>query len=402
MDLRRCRWVVFAALALQGVAMAQEPAGTPTSTHLPPLILSLMHFPAPYDPLELVPDGAQPVQNAEDRAATIELLTRARDLSNVRLHPYDLKTTFSTYTSSSSDGRWSLEDTSPSRGIYRWTAQGPSFSGVFLTNGDLVSTDRPSGGIPLRLAQVREAIFWIYPGIGRYASLRVATASLDGTEVRCILVAHGMIGSSKNSFSSGRSFQESEYCVNPKTGLLATYSPVPGLYVRYDYGNALHFHEETIPNGFTITESGRAVIEAKTESVTASPDAGLSIFKPEGLTPLGVGPAMEAPMMIRSNVPGANASPQVVVVHGMVTPDGRLDETEVLASTDASLNDAAVSRLSAGRLLAAGEDTQPGTTPISREVIFTVEFLPHTPCANGASAGGPCASEPQGAFPSSN
>ena len=69
----------------------------------PPLILSLMHLPVPYDPLELVPDGAQPIQSAEDRAATIELLNRARDLSNVRLYPYDLKTTFSTYASLSSD-----------------------------------------------------------------------------------------------------------------------------------------------------------------------------------------------------------------------------------------------------------------------------------------------------------
>jgi hypothetical protein len=402
MDLRCCRWVVLAVLALQGVAIAQEPAGTPTTAQLPPLILSLMHLPAPYDPLELVPNGAQPVQSAEDRAATIELLTKARDLSNVRLYPYDLKTTFSTYASLSSDGRWSLEDTSPARGIYRWTAQGPSFSGIFLKNGDLVSTDRSSGGIPLRLAQVREAIFWIYPGIGPYASLRVATARLGGSEVRCILVAHGIVGSSRSSFSSGRSFEESEFCVDTKSGLLATYSPVPGLYVRYDYGNALHFHEEIIPNGFTITENGRAVIEAKTETVTASPDAGQSIFKPEGLTPLGVGPVMEAPMMIRNNVPGANASVQVVVVHGMISPDGRLDETEVLASTDASLNDAAVSRASAQHFLPMGGDTQPGTTPMSREAIFTVEFLPHTPCANGASVGVPCASDAQSPFPRSN
>jgi hypothetical protein len=249
---------------------------------------------------------------------------------------------------------------------------------------------------------VREAIFFVYPGIGPYASLRVASASLEGTEVRCIVVAHGILGSSKTSFSSGRSFEESEYCVNPKTGLLAIYSPVPGLYVRYDYGNALHFHEEIIPNGFTISENGRAVIEAKTESETASPDAGQNIFKPEGLAPLGVGPVMEVPMMIRSNIPGVNASPQVVVVHGMVSPDGRLDETEVLASTDRTLNDAAVSRASAEHFLQMGRDTQLGTTPISREAIFTVEFLPRTPCATGESVGVPCGSEQKSPFPSSN
>jgi hypothetical protein len=402
MDVRCCCWIVFAALALQGVAMAQEPAGSREVPQLPPFMLSLMHVPAPYDPLELVPDGAQAIQSAEDRAATIELLTGARDLSNVRLHPYDLKTTFSAYASSSSDGRWSLEDTSPARGVYRWTAQGPSFSGVFLKNGDLLSTDRPSGGLPLRLVQVREAMFFVYPSIGPYASLRVATANLDGTEVRCVLVAHGILESTKTSFSSGRSFEESEFCVDPKTGLLATYSPVPGLYVHYDYGNALHFHEQIIPDAFTITENGRAVIEARTESVTAAPDASQNTFKPAGLTPLGVGPVMEVPVMIRSDAPGVNPSPQVVVVHGMVSPDGRLEETEVLTSTDASLNDAAVSRASVAHFLQTGRDTQPGTTPISREAIFTVEFSPRRPCADEPSAGAPCPAQLPSPVPSSN
>lgn len=144
MDFRRCLFVVVAALALQGVAMARAPDGSLTSRSLPPLIQSLTQLSAPYDPLEMVPDGAQSVQKAEDRAATIELLTKARDISSVRVYPYDLKTTFTTYGSLPSDGRWSIEDTSPSRGVYRWTAQGPSFSAVFLKDGKLVSSDRPS------------------------------------------------------------------------------------------------------------------------------------------------------------------------------------------------------------------------------------------------------------------
>lgn len=102
---------------------------------------------------------------------------------------------------------------------------------------------------------MREAIFFNYLGIGPYASLRVATSSLNGTEVRCVLISHGIPRNSNLSFSTGRSFEESEYCVDPKTGLLATYSPVPGLYVHYDYGSALHFDEQIIPNGFTISET---------------------------------------------------------------------------------------------------------------------------------------------------
>lgn len=90
--------------------------------------------------------------------------------------------------------------------------------------------------------------------------------------------------------------------------------------------------------------------------------------------------------MIPSNVAGVNAALQVVVVHGMVSPDGRLDETEVLTRTDATLNDAAVNRASVAHFLQTGRDTQPGTTPISREAISTVESLPRTPCADEPSA----------------
>jgi hypothetical protein len=47
-----------------------------------------------------------------------------------------------------------------------------------------------------------------------------------------------------------------------------TYSPAPGLYVRYDYTNAIPFHSKTIPGGSIITEAGRTVIQAKTQSVS--------------------------------------------------------------------------------------------------------------------------------------
>ena len=378
-------WMIVAALAMQSLALAQAPDGALAApTPLPPLITSLAHFQAPYDPLELVPEGAQPVENAEDRAATVQMLETARDRSNVRMYPYDLKTTFTSYGSSSSDGQWNLEDTSPSRGLYRWSAQGPSYSGVFLHASNLLSSDRPSGGIPLRLAQAREAMFRLYEGIGRYASLRVASADLNGMTLRCVLVARGIPGSAKPSFSSGRSFDEEEYCVDTQTGLLVTYSPVPGLYVRYDYSNALHFHDQVIPSGFTISENGRAIIEAKTESVTDSPDADQPIFRPAGLSPLGVGRAMDQPAMIRANQASAVASPQVVVLHGMVSRDGRLDEREVIASTDPSLNDGALK----SNFLRLPMDTQPGATPTSREVILTIEFIPSKPCGDAQSGSG--------------
>jgi hypothetical protein len=81
---------------------------------------SLPQPPVPNDPLELVAGDAQPVRDAERRAAATGLPKRAQELSNVRAYAYDLKTTF--VSSGASQGSWSLEDTSPLHGVYRWTA----------------------------------------------------------------------------------------------------------------------------------------------------------------------------------------------------------------------------------------------------------------------------------------
>ena len=238
-----------------------------------PVMTPLQQLPIPYNPLELVTRDAQFVSTPEERAAAVELLVKAQRLSNVRLQPYDLKTTFVTSGSLPSDGAWTLEDISPGADLYRWAAQGPSYSGVFLLKDRLFSSNQQNPTIPLRLLQVRHAIFYPPGVIGPTAAVRVATGSLDGVPVQCVLVAMGFHATSGDSFSSGRSYRESEYCVDSKTGLLMISSPVPGLYVRYNYQNAIHFHRSIIPSGFTISEYGRTVIEAKTESVSDPPTA---------------------------------------------------------------------------------------------------------------------------------
>src|SRR5450432_4563736 len=66
--------------------------------------------PIPADALELVTGAAQPVQDAQQRIAAINLLNKARDLSNVRAQPYELKTSFSSSGGLASDGNWVLDD----------------------------------------------------------------------------------------------------------------------------------------------------------------------------------------------------------------------------------------------------------------------------------------------------
>ena len=73
--------------------------------------------PVPASELELVTGDAQPVQDAQQRVAALDLLNNARALSNVRAQAYDLKTTFTSSGGVASDGSWTLEDMAPAASI---------------------------------------------------------------------------------------------------------------------------------------------------------------------------------------------------------------------------------------------------------------------------------------------
>lgn len=338
--------------------------------------------PVPADPLELVIGPAQATETAEQRLAAIAALERARELSNVRAQPYDLKTSFTSTGGSASDGNWALEDTSPSKGIYRWTAQGPSYSVTNLypgTTQGILYSNQPSGVVPLRLEQVREALFFVYPQPGPQASIRTAAGYLNGVQQNCFLIAYGFRGP---ALTGARNWQEAEYCTDAARGLLTTYSPAPGLFIHYDYSSPILFHGKTIAGAFTITEGGRPVIEARTLGVTDPPDPKNPIFDTAGLVSLGVGrimtPASRVLGMATNGINGrggttmANGAIEVVTLHGNAGPDGKLTEIGILASSDATLNQAALDRTANW---GTGNRSQPGATAQSNEVFFTWEFV---------------------------
>jgi hypothetical protein len=329
--------------------------------------------PVPPDPLELA-GSAQPVQDVSQRAEIVNLLLNAQSHSNVRAHPYDLKTTFTVTGSSSSDGMWRMEDTSPGAGLYRWTIQSPSYSAVHLNVNRVVYSNQPANSLPLRLVQAREAIFYKQPAVGPRASLRTASGNLNGVQLTCALISHN---GAPTGGTSGRRWDEEEYCMDPASVTLVTYSLVPGLYVHFDYSKALAFHGKLIANGFTMTQAGRTVVEAETESVGDAAN-NPSAFQTAGLNQIGVGPIMTAPWRYRHWNPSpsgaAAGTAQIVVLHGMQSPDGKLTDVELLASSDASLNQAALAFASNWQGGLMGQETEPGATPQSHEVLITVEY----------------------------
>jgi hypothetical protein len=371
---------VFILLA-SGLAIAQTPVSAPRPP-LPALDFNkIPRPPMPTDPMELVTGAAQPVQDAQQRIAAIGLLEKAHELSNLRAQPYDLKTSFIAYGGLASDGSWSLEDASRA-GKYRWTATGPNYSAINLypdrsTNG--LYSNQESGILPLRLLQVRSAIFFIYPTPGPQASIRTATGFLNNVPQNCVLV---VIGAGSRSFSGARNWEESEYCVDSKTGLLSQYSPAPGVFVRYDYSSAIRFHNTFVPMAFNIFENGQVVAEVRTINIADPPAATDPMFDTAGLRAVGSGRAMNpgANLPIMIPAPGkpfvgvnANTAMQVVALHGNIAGDGHLSEIEVLASTDPALNQAAVEQ--AASFARIRVPAQPGATAQSSEIFLTFEFI---------------------------
>jgi hypothetical protein len=366
---------MFGLLLYQSVLTAQTPAHSTLSMNgAPTQIAEPAVLP---DRLELVTGDAQPVEDATGRTEVVNLVIEARKHSNIRAQPYDLKTAFTALGSGSSDGNWQLQDTSPGKNMYRWTAQGPGYSAVNLFVNKILYSDRSADSIPIRLAQVRAAIFFTQPSLGPRTSIRRAPANLDGVDLNCILVSQNAAG---QSVSGGRSWDEAEYCIDPKSLSVVTYSPIPGLYTHYDYRSGINFHDTLVPGKFTITQSGQTVIEARTVSVT-DPVTDVSAFQPSGLNTIGKGPAMSPPWHYHANAPAPGGTsldqPQIVVMHGMQSPKkGRLSDIELVASTNPSLRDSALQYASKWKSAPMFAVLEPGTTPQAHEVYLTLRYLP--------------------------
>jgi hypothetical protein len=327
----------------------------------------------PADALELVTGSAESVQSVSQRASVVKMLNDAYAMSNGQAYPYDRRTSFVAFGSSSSDGSWQLEDSSPKAGLYRWTAQGPSYSVINLYKDQELYSNQAAGLMPMRLAQVRAAMFFMRPVAGPRATLRVAPGSLHGASLQCVLLTHNDVA---KGVTGGRRWEEAEYCLDTKSGALITYSPAPGIYTQYDYSQAIHFHDRLIYNAFTISQAGRTIIEAKTISVE-DPAKDLSSFEPTGLNELGVGSLLTAPWRYRSMVPVQNATPgtsDVVVVHGMQSAAGPMSETEVVASSSSAFHARALELASKIHGAATVEDGEPGATVQSHEVLLTIQF----------------------------
>lgn len=187
--------------------------------------------PVPADPHELITGVVKVLDETDQRATVLGLIERARQNSDLHApagHPYNLKVSFEASGNVSQTGSGHMEEIWVQPYQWRWTASLGSYTVTRIMAGRMYD-DNPSF-LPLRLHMVRGTLLWpIHTGPNEL--MRIAPGNWNGSPVLCVLSSNPRFEASK---TTGRNWEESEFCIDAKSGLLQTYSVAPGLYAVYD------------------------------------------------------------------------------------------------------------------------------------------------------------------------
>jgi len=335
--------------------------------------------PVPPDPLELATGALNTVTTPEQRSAVITLLNRATN--NYAMHarmspPHVIEISFSATASTlfpAANG--TLRETWISGLNWRWDATLGAYSLTRISSNGIPYDQQTPRPIPLRLKMLSMAVFNpVQAGAPRQETIRTFTADWKGATITCMLLS----GPFQHELpASGRDWSEREYCIDPSTGLLQVASEAPGIYVAYDYANALHFHGQTLPSGVMVTEGGKTVLQAQVTSVTDTDGSNMTPFTVTSQM-VSQGPAVVLNAPSRSQMSRASAalSPgsavEPVIVHAIVDQQGHVEESELLQTT--GLSEQALALVNGQQF---GElPAQPGAPQRQREMFIEVRFHP--------------------------
>ena len=300
--------------------------------------------PVPPDSFELVTGATQVPSTPEERSAVLALMERARqngDLHAAGSAAYTMRVTFNASGNVLATGAGEMEETWFSPANARWTAHLGDFSLDRIFSSGRVFDDKIADFIPIRLQTLRSAIFWPINFQQGHTLIRTAVVTWKGKELTCALISGEMADPSP---TPGRRWEEREFCIENKTGLLQILSDAPGVYVLFDYANALHFHGRVLPSQFKVVEGGNTVLESHLESIA---DA---ISGPDSLTPSaqmktnGPGPLLGGTMRFPRMVPVAPgaATVQPVIVHAILDRHGKVGDAELVGNPDSALGQSAL------------------------------------------------------------
>ncbi len=329
--------------------------------------------PPPPDPHEMVTREPRTLTKPADRSAALDLLDRARQ--NYDLHdistPYALNVSFATSGATQMEGEWTMEELSDGGSHWRWTAQLRDLQVIRIgVDGRVYGTDA-SEPVPMRVQMVRSAL--LRP-IGRNAgasAMRAADVERGGKAMSCLLLS-GSIPPNP----APRSWYETEYCIDPATGLLQMWSEAPGIYAVYDYDGAEEFHGHTLPRQISIFEEGRLAVQVRVESLKDAPNLDPNLFEPAPeMVDAGGSFALAAPKRLPMRVDPSDAPTstffQPVIVHAILdAQDGSVLDAEPLQTTDRDLSRQAMELVRSTSFEPSG---------FQQEVFINVQF--HFPAA---------------------
>ena len=328
----------LAAVILCGLALARAPIAL--CQNASKLTAATTLAPLPDSPLEMVTAPARLLTSQDERAAALALFEHARH--NLSLHNgapgYDLKVSFMSSGHTSYEGDGAMEEISAG-GRWRWTAQIGSSSQTHLSPGaGEVYSNSPQEPIPMRVQMVRNAILTpIGFNLGADV-IRTAEVTRDGQELACMLLS-----SSAPNPSAPRQWYETEYCMDADTGFLRTWSEAPGIYIDYNYADAIHFAGRTIPRDITVTEGNEAILQIHIDSLEPAIGLRPDMFKPTRAM-LAEGPAFvigrpqRFPLRVDRPAQDQPSQVQPVIIHATLgNSDGHVIEAEALPGPDPAL-----------------------------------------------------------------
>jgi hypothetical protein len=183
-------------------------------------------------------------------------------------------------------------------------------------------------------------------------------------------------GGNDATATPGRRWEETEYCIDPKTGLLRTYSEAPGIYNVYDYSETLQFHGRTLARQISIVEDGVTVLQIHLDSLTDAANSDPDQFVPtKKMLSHGPGDILTGPFRFPQSVaapPGHNGVVQPVIVHAVLDKKGHVVEAEALQHTDPALSEAALAIVEHSNY----PRPENGGRPVQREAFINVRFVP--------------------------
>jgi TonB-like protein len=328
--------------------------------------------PVPNDPLELANGPVQVAETPQARAAAVELLTKAQQNADVHSPgspAFSVKVSFTADGPVLYTGAGEMEETWVSWESSRWSVRLGDFSLTRTFYHGAAFDDHAITFIPMRVQMLRDALFWPINLGSAHPLIRTVAATWKGKEVTCILTSGPQ---AEPTATPGRRWYEKEYCIDPKTALLAVWSDAPGIYVLYDYNGATVFHGHTLPQQISIVEGGAQVLEARLESLIEPSGVDASAFKPTPqMTTHGpiLSATMRFPQVVRA-APGASLV-QPVIVHAILDEEGKVLDAELVNNSGADLTKAALDIVKRGSYLPARDRRN----PLQREAFINVRFV---------------------------